>query len=52
MRVDLDHDGCTLTLVDGLGVPVGIGDERLVVTADTPCASPADSSPPFEASRR
>ena len=36
VRVDLDHDGCTLTLVDGLGVPVGIGDERLVVTADDP----------------
>ena len=36
IRVDLDHDGCTLTLEDGIGMPVGIGDERVVVTSDQP----------------
>ena len=36
VRVDLDHDGCTLTLVDGLGVPIGIDDEIVIVTADNP----------------
>lgn len=39
MKVELDHDGCTLTLVDGVGVPVGRraadgSEERLVVTAE------------------
>jgi alpha,alpha-trehalose phosphorylase len=36
LRVQLDHDGCTLTLVDGLGVPVGINDGIHVVTSDDP----------------
>ena len=36
LRVDLDHDGCTLTLTSGVGVPIGIGDERPIVTADNP----------------
>jgi alpha,alpha-trehalose phosphorylase len=36
LRVDLDHDGCTLTVTAGLGVPIRDGDERLVVTPDAP----------------
>ena len=36
VRVDLDATGCTLTLVSGLGVPVGVGDQRHVVTTDAP----------------
>ncbi len=36
LRVELDHNGCSLSLVDGLGVPVGIGDRIHVVTADAP----------------
>lgn len=45
VRVELDHDGCTLTLLDGVGVPVGRRredgtEEQLVVTADTPVRIP------------
>ncbi|MGK0273983.1 MAG: alpha,alpha-trehalose phosphorylase [Ilumatobacter sp.] len=36
VRVDLDHDGCTLTLDDGLGVPLRVDGERVVVSADNP----------------
>jgi alpha,alpha-trehalose phosphorylase len=36
VRVALDHGGCTLTLTDGLGVPVGVGDQIHVVTAGEP----------------
>ena len=36
VRVDLDHDGCTLTLADGLGVPLRVEGERVVVSADNP----------------
>ncbi|NND74799.1 MAG: glycoside hydrolase family 65 protein [Ilumatobacter sp.] len=43
MRVDLDHDGCTLTLVDGIGIPIGIGERRLVLTADEPIHIPSQS---------
>ncbi|MCP3989049.1 MAG: glycoside hydrolase family 65 protein, partial [Actinomycetia bacterium] len=41
LRVDLDHDGCILTLEDGVGVPVGIGEERLVVSDGEPIHVPA-----------
>jgi hypothetical protein len=34
--VDLDHNGCTLTLAAGLGVPVSVDSERVVVSADNP----------------
>ena len=40
LRVDLDHEGCDLTLVDGLGVPIGIGEQRFVVTVDEPLRIP------------
>ena len=36
LRVDLDHTCCTLTVVDGLGVAISDGEERLVVTPDAP----------------
>ncbi len=36
LQVDLDPTGCSLTLVDGLGVPVGIDEERHIVTSDAP----------------
>ena len=36
LRVDLDAKQCTLTVVDGLGVPIRDRRERLVVTQDAP----------------
>jgi trehalose/maltose hydrolase-like predicted phosphorylase len=36
LQVDLDPSGCTLSLVDGVGVVVGVGEETVVVTADAP----------------
>ncbi len=36
LRVDLDAQGCTITLVSGLGVPVGVGEERHLVTSEQP----------------
>ena len=36
LRVELDHDGCTLSASDGVGVPVRCGDEQVVVTAAQP----------------
>ena len=36
LRVDLDHERCTLSVVDGLGVPISDGEERIVVTPDAP----------------
>jgi alpha,alpha-trehalose phosphorylase len=41
MRVELGRDGCDLTVTDGIGIPVGIGDERFVVTTDTPIHVPS-----------
>ena len=40
LRVDLDHDGCTLRLEDGSGVPIRVGDESLVVTEAQPVHIP------------
>lgn len=40
VQVHLDHDGCTLTLEDGAGVPIGIGDELRVVTDGHPIHIP------------
>jgi trehalose/maltose hydrolase-like predicted phosphorylase len=40
LRVDLDHDGCMLTVTDGAAVPIGLGEDRLVVTADQPLHIP------------
>ena len=42
LRVDLDHERCTLTVVDGAGVPISDGDELIVVTPDTPVRHPVD----------
>jgi len=42
VRIDLDAQGCTLTVVSGLGVPVGVGDERHIVTSDEPLRIEAD----------
>ncbi len=36
VRVDLDPDGLTLTVLDGSGIPVHTGDEVVLVTADEP----------------
>ncbi len=36
LRVDLDADGCTLTVVDGAGVAIQDRDDRIMVTADAP----------------
>ena len=36
LQVDLDPDGCSLSLVEGLGVPVGVDGDTVVVTADAP----------------
>lgn len=36
LHVALDPDGATLTLLDGVGVPVGVGESVHVVTADEP----------------
>ncbi len=36
LRVDLDPDGVTLTVMAGSGVPVRTGDEVVLVTADEP----------------
>ncbi len=36
LQVDLDHDGLTLTVLAGSGVPVRSGDEVVLVTADGP----------------
>jgi alpha,alpha-trehalose phosphorylase len=40
LRVEMTADGCDLTLVDGFGVPVAVGDECVVVTADAPVHIP------------
>ncbi len=40
LKVELDHDGATLTVVDGVGVPIGLGEERLLVTPDAPLRIP------------
>ena len=34
LRVDLDHERCELTVLDGIGVPIRDGHHRLVVTPD------------------
>ena len=36
LQVDLESDRCTLTVLDGIGVPIRDGHERLVVTPDAP----------------
>ena len=36
MRIDLDPDGLTVTVLDGSGVPVRTGDDVVLVTADDP----------------
>ena len=36
LQVDLESDKCTLTVLDGIGVPIRDGHERLVVTPDAP----------------
>ena len=41
VRVDLDHDGCTLTVEDGIGVPVEVAGEQIVVTEGQPLRIPA-----------
>ena len=40
IRVDLDNDGCTVSLIDGAGVPIGIGDERATASTDHPVRIP------------
>jgi alpha,alpha-trehalose phosphorylase len=36
LRVDLDRDGCTLTVVDGVAVPIQHGEARATVEPDRP----------------
>ncbi|MBV1894049.1 MAG: glycoside hydrolase family 65 protein [Ilumatobacteraceae bacterium] len=37
LRVDLDPDGCTLTVLDGIGVPVLVDGHEFVILPDDPC---------------
>jgi alpha,alpha-trehalose phosphorylase len=43
IRIDLDHDGCLLTLEDGIGVPVRVGGETEVVSDGHPVRVPTCS---------
>ncbi len=43
LRVDLDHDCCTLTVVDGTGVPICDGGAHIVVTSAAPYVIHASS---------
>ncbi|MGB0115065.1 MAG: glycosyl hydrolase family 65 protein [Ilumatobacteraceae bacterium] len=36
LRVDLDPDGLTVTVVEGAGVPVLSGEQEIIVSSDTP----------------
>ena len=40
LRVEIDHDGCTLTVTDGIGVPLRHDDEHVVITPDAPYVIP------------
>ena len=44
VRVDLDHDGCTLTLEAGIGVPIRVSGERVVVSEGHPVHVPTSQA--------
>ena len=44
MRVELTRDGAELSIVDGMGVPIIDGDDRVVVTPDAPYSISAPTS--------
>jgi alpha,alpha-trehalose phosphorylase len=44
LRVELTPDGCDLTLVDGVGIPVGVGDDEFLVTAESPLHIPRSAA--------